>query len=626
MAVAAGIIAAPTLTFGANGTLVFNHTDTDYVFSLDMSSRGDGATHFIDHIAGNTTLTGDNSLFAGTTTVSGGTLNVEGTLGGTAFVNNGGKLIVGDASHAAASLTGDVLVNAGGTLGGQGTVGTTTIAAGGTVTPGNSIGTLSVDGDVTFEAGSTYLAEINPALDSDLIDASGEANIEGGTVYAQKVAGVYTPDSRWAILGADNGVKGRFDGLDQNMPFVDLELAYDANHVYIDATRNDVAFCDIADTINQCATGNGLETTSGSNPVYDLVAALPDEDSARAALDQLSGEIHASGKTALIEDSHVIRDAVNDHIRASFAALDQEETPAMAYAGTGSNAAGSAIGGALTSGEAERFAAWGTAFGAWGHSDGDGNAAALDHTTGGFVAGLDGLVTETVQLGVVAGYSRSSFRADDRASSGDGDTYHLGVYGGTEIGALGIRGGAAYGWSHIETTRSAAFPGFTDDLGAGYDAGLFQAFGEVSYRIDTPSAAFEPFANLAHVRLATDGFTETGGAAALTGSAGTTSATFATLGIRASTTFDLGDIAATAHGMVGWRHAIGDTVPSDTHALSGGDAFTVTGTPIAKNAAIIEAGLDFAIAPNATLGFSYNGQFASDAHNNGARARLSVKF
>ena len=233
---------------------------------------------------------------------------------------------------------------------------------------------------------------------------------------------------------------------------------------------------------------------------------------------------------------------------------------------------------------------------------------------------------DSMRLGVIAAYSHSGFSVDDRSSSGDSDTYHLGVYGGTQVGALGIRGGAAYGWSHIETNRSVAFPGFTDALSAAYDAGLFQAFGELSYRIDTPAVAFEPFANLAYVNLSTDGFTEKGGAAALTSPGDTTATTFTTLGIRASAAFDLGDIAATAHGMLGWRHAFGDTVPTSTHALAGGDAFTIAGTPIAKDAAVVEAGIDFAIAPNATLGLTYSGQFASGTHDNSARAVLNVKF
>jgi len=48
--------------------------------------------------------------------------------------------------------------------------------------------------------------------------------------------------------------------------------------------------------------------------------------------------------------------------------------------------------------------------------------------------------------------------------------------------------------------------------------------------------------------------------------------------------------------------------------------------PIARNAALVEAGLDFAIAPTATLGVSYSGQFASSVSDQSVRANFNWKF
>ena len=545
------------------------------------------------------------------------TLNGVNSFTGLTTINEG-KLVVGDDSHAAASLAGAVLVNSGGTLGGIGTVGSTTIASGGTIAPGNSIGTLTVRGDISFASGSTYVAEINPALDSDLIDASGKATIEGGTVYAAKVAGVYTPDSRWTIVGADGGVTGTFDTLDQNMPFVDLALAYDANHVYIDATRNEVAFCDVAMTFNQCSTGNGLESTGVANPVYDAVAALPDGVTARYALDQLSGEIYASTKSALIEESHFVRDAVNDRIRSAFGDATASDMPVLAYGPDGARQAS----------PDDDFGAvgWGRAFGSWGSFDGDGNAAGMDTSTGGFFAGIDAPLTPNWRLGFIAGYSRSSFHVDDRASSGNSNNYHLGLYTGGEWNALRLSGGLAYTWHDIETSRSVVFPGFSDRLSGDYDAGTFQVFGEAGYRIDAGTIAFEPFANLAYVSLHTDGLTEKGGAAALHVRGETNDTTFTTLGVHLSSAFTLGGMKATAHGTLGWRHAYGDTTPFVTQAFAGGEAFDIAGVPIARDAAIVDAGLDLDLTKAATLGLAYQGQFGSGAMQNGFKADLSVRF
>jgi outer membrane autotransporter protein len=98
--------------------------------------------------------------------------------------------------------------------------------------------------------------------------------------------------------------------------------------------------------------------------------------------------------------------------------------------------------------------------------------------------------------------------------------------------------------------------------------------------------------------------------------------------VRASTGFDLGGMTATARGMVGWRHAFGDTTPLATQAFAfaSTNSFDIAGTPIAKDAAVLEAGLDFAISDNATLGLSYTGQFGAHATDNGAKADFDIRF
>ncbi len=269
--------------------------------------------------------------------------------------------------------------------------------------------------------------------------------------------------------------------------------------------------------------------------------------------------------------------------------------------------------------------AHGQVFGAWGRIDSDGNAARLDTSTGGFFMGADVPLGDW-RMGLMAGHSHANFDAKDRSSSGDSDNFHLGLYGGTQWGALGFRFGAAYTRHDIGTSRAVAIPGLTDSLTGGYDADTFQAFGEFGYRIEAGGSRFEPFAGLAHVNLDADGLHEGGGVAALTGDGGTTETTFSTLGLRASTAFDLDDTVLTAKGMVGWRRAFGDIVPLSTMRFDGGDAFSIAGVPIARNAAVIEAGLDLAIAPTATLGISYGGQFGSGVADQSFRASFNVKF
>ncbi|MDX8457005.1 autotransporter outer membrane beta-barrel domain-containing protein [Mesorhizobium sp. VK9D] len=588
-AAAAGSLNAASIQFGAGaGAINFNHTDTNYAFASAIGGVG-----IINQIAGTTNLTADSSGFTGATNVSGGLLAVNG------------------------SLANSLVTISGGTLGGNGTVGGIVAQSGGIIAPGNSIGTLNVAGDVDQAAGSVYQAELTSTGQSDLIHATGTATIAVGAVLevVKTDAAPYVVGTHYTVLQADGGVAGNYTLTgDIGTAFLGLADSYDANHVYLDVIQK--TFAQVGLTPNQIATGGGAESLGAGNPLYDAIVVLPTAAAAQDAFDQLSGEIHASAKGMLLEDSRFVRDAATNRIAAAFGDAGAAPLPVMAYGEGGPE---------MAAADTDRFAVWGQAFGAWGNTDSDGNAAAFDRSTGGLLVGADRLVGDW-RVGLIGGYSHSSFHADARNSSGSSDNYHLGLYGGTNWGAIAFRTGAAYSWNGISTKRSVAFNGFADQLSADHDAGTAQVFGELAYKMDANRFHFEPFADLAYVSVHTDGFTEQGGAAALASAGSTTNATFTTLGLRASTDVALGGMSATARGMLGWRHAFGDVTPTSTFALAGGDAFTIAGVPVARDSAVIEAGFDLQMSANATLGLSYVGQFGGHSTDNGAKANLNVRF
>lgn len=117
---------------------------------------GGGTVALVKADAGTWTLSSPN-FYSGTTTVSGGTLLVNGS-----------------------TSTGAVAVN-GGTLGGTGTIaGAVTLNSGGTLSPGASIGTLTVNGSLTMNAGSTNTFEVNgTTLAKDTVAAGGSVAYGG---------------------------------------------------------------------------------------------------------------------------------------------------------------------------------------------------------------------------------------------------------------------------------------------------------------------------------------------------------------------------------------------------------------------------------------------------------------
>ena len=542
------------------GTLAFNRSN-NLVFAGVLS----GAGSIRQAGSGKTELTGDSSGYTGTTSVAAGTLAVNGKLGGT------------------------LTVLAAGRLQGTGTVGNTIVS--GTIAPGNSIGTLNVAGNIVFNIGSTYEVEADAAGLADRIVASGTATLNGGTVSVLAGAGNYRPETNYLILHADGGIAGtgRFGGVTSNLAFLDPSLSYDGNNVYLRLRRNDISFASIGATPNQIATGTATQGLGWNSPVFAAAVNLSAEQ-ARGAFDQLSGEVHASARTALIEDSRFLREAVGDRLRAADSG----------------------------------FAIWGNGVGSWGHWGSDGNAARLNRSVNGFVLGADAPVLGNARLGLVGSYGRASFDTRAHGSSGTRDSYEIGVYGGADLGAAAVRIGVAHGWHRLDTTRLVAFPGFTDSLKGEQDARTTQAFGELAYTIGLGATRVEPFANFAHVRLSSDDATEKGGAAALRLASADSDTSFTTLGLRAAPSFALGSAKLSVRGALGWRHAFGDVTPlSAMQFASGGSSFGIAGTPIVRDAAALDAGIDVALTARAVLGIAYGGQFGSGASDQSVRASFS---
>ncbi|MBT9371247.1 autotransporter domain-containing protein [Rhizobium sp. CSW-27] len=563
----AGSVTTSTVTFGdGTGKIVFDHGASNYTFAADV--EGNGTLQFD---SGFTNLTGDYTDFIGNLLIAGGFVSV----------NTSTLSVVTD-------------VEAGATLGGSGTLGNVNVASGGTVAPGNSIGTLTV-ADIDFASGSTYSVEIDETGASDLLHATGIATISSGaTVHFAPENGTddgstYTIGTRYTIITADGGISGQFGSLTDSFAFLDGTLVYDANNVYLTLARNGVSFSSLGITANQRAVGTAFDAMAASGALWGSVATLTDA-AVPGAYDQLSGEIHASLRGVIAEDSTFLRDGLLDRLRSGDDGV------------------------------------WLSAFGGWRDGGGDGNGASLRRNTGGFVTGLDSTVTEDWRLGVAAGYSRTSIDVDSRSSKATLDNYSVGIYGSSALGMVDLRFGGSYTVHQISTDRAVDVNGLSNRLTADYDGGTAQAFAEASVSIEAGQAKLSPFAGLAHVRSHTDSFSEAGGDAALSVADDDYAVTYASLGLRAETPVDIGGIAAALHGQLAWRHAFGDDTPDAVNRFRTGEMFSVSGTPIARDVALLGAAVSMPVSDSASLGLAYTAQLGDGDWQNQIKARFDVKF
>lgn len=180
--------------------------------------------------------------------------------------------------------------------------------------------------------------------------------------------------------------------------------------------------------------------------------------------------------------------------------------------------------------------------------------------------------------------------------------------------------------SRFSLNRAVSMPGLSEELKASPKARTTQIFADVGYNVDAGVMQVEPFANLAYVNLHSQRFSEKGGAAALKSSSQNSDTTFMTLGSRLSADIDVGETQMTVSASAGWRHAFGDVLPKATQRFSSGDTFTITGVPLSRDSAVLEAGVALQLSRSVNMGVSYQRQLGSDAKDHGVRANVGIEF
>jgi autotransporter-associated beta strand protein len=536
----------------------------------------------------NTGETGASTEFSGVISGTGGlfksgsgtlTLSGANTYTGATTVGAGTLVVNG-------SITSNVTLTAG-ALKGAGRIGGLTAGSGSTVAPGNSIGTLNVAA-VTFAAGSTYEAEVNDAGRADLIQASGSASLNG-TLQVLAAAGNYAPVTNYRILNAAGGISGAFAGVTSNQADLTPSLIYSANAVDLRLVRNNIQFgTAYGTTPNQIAAGGGVSAGGVESALYLAVANGYTASTIGATLDGLSGEIYAGQRSAAFEDSRMIRNTVLARLASN-------------PEGAGGWAAGFADDGTL---------------------DSDGNAGEAHRQNAGFIAGVDFPVGEGLRLGLGGAYAENKLSIASRASAAHGVLGSLLAYVSYRSEGFSLQMGGSYGWGESGAVRTLSVPAET--AGADRKVETGSIFAQAAYDFGLPVI---PYAGIAHVSLNHGAFAESGGIAALSGSAASDAETYAMLGFRAPVgSFAIQGMTLTPRIDIGWNHAFDAAAPAQSLAFATGAGFTVLGAPLGSDAAALQLGFDLTIVPGANLLVGYDGSFSGRGESHGVRGGLNWRF
>ncbi|WP_276574420.1 Ig-like domain-containing protein [Pseudomonas tohonis] len=223
-----------------------------------LSGTISGTGSLIKAGASNLTLSGSNTN-TGTTTVSAGTLVVDGSTASATTVANGATLA------GSGTLGGDVVVQSGGTL-----------------SPGGAgVAILTVNGNLTLASGSTLALDINGTTAGtgyDRVVVNGTVDVSGAALAVTHGYAAGSGDSYTVIVNdAADAVAGTFSGVSEGGTFNAAGNGTQLTTSYIGGSGNDLSLtAPIAPTVTSVSSS----TANGTYKIGDVITVTVRFDSA----------------------------------------------------------------------------------------------------------------------------------------------------------------------------------------------------------------------------------------------------------------------------------------------------------------------------------------------------------
>lgn len=563
--------------------------DRSNLYNFDGIITGQGDV--VQKGTGRTILNG-HSTYSGDTRIRAGELGVDGSIKSKAYVYFGG------------------------TLSGSGSIGGLFAESGSSVAPGDYFvagkGALNVTSDIYLNRDSTLNISVGIDGSTSALYSSGMANLGGNIIFGRDHRGVpLSVDETIALLGksstflkADNGINGQFEKVEPKYQFIGAELDYQKTEVNVTFKEAQKRFQRAAANDNGRAVADAVQEQGFDNRLHNNIFVSTYDDNLSTAYSQLSGDIYASLQTSLLQDNTLTRNAVQQRMANVFA--NQAELLSQK------------LNAPLPSG------VWGQLYNSNARWNSDNNAQSMKRSLTGFLTGIDSPSGEDWHLGVFTGYMHSSVQSGNASASID--SYQLGAYGGREWDKLKLSFGASASLHDIDSSRSFTFKEINDRNRADFKGSSYQAFAEFSYDIDTQIAQITPFAGLAYNHLKLNDFTENTTSSSLSGIGSNSDMVSTTLGLRLgqiyalSDTFSLGTVLS-----AGWQHNT-STQPSARLSFASGNNFKIDGLAQARDALLLQAGLQLNLKQNTSLGLSYQGQLAKHVNDHTIKADFIYRF
>ncbi|MEO0411377.1 MAG: autotransporter domain-containing protein [Pseudomonadota bacterium] len=451
----------------------------------------------------------------------------------------------------------------------------------GTFSPGEGgVGTFAITNDLTLEPGSTLEIDIAANGSADLIAVGDDVIIDG----ALAVNGVMYPagfprDQDYVIITAAEQVTGAFSSVTDNLPDVDVTVAYNDQDVTISYDR-------------------GLDESDKSIQANSVQAGLVD------------GRIFAE----TLRRRGVLMGAANGFVDAGGQQVAQTGNPT----GLGS--------------DGKRYAVWGAAMGALADVSGGNGRTGYDAGLGGLATGFDGFIPlddGVIRVGLAAGFSTGNIDSD--LSDADVDTIHIGAHGVYERGDFGISAAVSYGFQDYDIDRVIELigaPSVTATGGA--DGSVFSLSIGAKYTVyEAETFKVSPIAHVEHISAKRDAYTETGaGILDLNVDAERFNRTFVAAGVRLEAETQSGAVTIRPQLDLMYEHAFGDdSAVVNSNAVNVQTAsFTTRGGDQASNQVAVGTGFAIDISQRLSAHIRYDGNFGNGFTSHRGSAGIAWSF
>lgn len=605
-------ISVNIISNGAGG-IIFNGTDNITISSV---ISGDGG---ITKSGTSTLLLSGNNTYTGDTTLSAGTLTVDG------------------------QIVSPVTVN-GGSLMGTGTIdNNVTINNGGTMAPGNSIGTTVITGDYVQESGSTYEAEVlrsGGTLTSDLLDVTGTATLESGS-YINPIdlsgPGVINQGDEFTIISADGGTtdngatlvdysvlltfSGAVVGNDYVLTATTAKDVYTQNNAHLFTAINSDYSSATGDYATVIGVLDGLNT-AGINAAAERLSPLPHASTTfmntRLVQDlafDLSGYLEARRHNKLhMTQFNTLRQS--DLLLAD--ASDNPEMLAHAIEETAKRRRKYELD--------QKVNTFIRPFGVFYSQDSTTEFVGYNAEAIGAQFGMDWLWRDWI-LGFGGAYSHSRLNYDKSIGDADIDSLRFGPYASYFYDRFYVDGSFSIGYHMNNTRRDVQFGGIDRTADGHYDAYDFSANVTAGYKFLFGQWTLIPNVSVDYTRYRHEAFAETDASdAGLDVEARTQQSLLSRIGIKLHTITNLYDLKLAPELYVGYAHEFMNE-KSLTSNLIGGTTKFSTDVDISRDDSFYYgAGLSGLLRKNISAFVRYEGEIYSSAKSNYLKAGLTIKF